>query len=57
MSASVVVRRVLRLGHQPDDAISIGDHAADLVVLEANHVANIRLPPRAGGLVHRRRAG
>jgi hypothetical protein len=33
-------RRVLRLGHQPDDHITVGDNATDLVVLANNHVAN-----------------
>ena len=46
-------RRVLRLGHQPDDDIAVGDHATDLVVFQDNHVANLGVPHGAGGLVHR----
>jgi hypothetical protein len=50
-------RRVLRLGHQPDDDIAVGDNATDLVVFNDNHVANLGVPHGAGGLVHRGGAG
>jgi hypothetical protein len=45
-------RRGLRLGHRPYDDIAVGDHAADLVVLDDNHVTNVGIPHGAGGLVH-----
>jgi hypothetical protein len=48
---------VLRLGHQPDDDITVRDNATDLVVLQDNHVANLGVPHGPGGLVHRGGAG
>jgi hypothetical protein len=49
--------RVPCLGHQPDHDITVGHNAADLVILDDNHVANVGVPHGAGGLVHRRGAG
>src|SRR5215216_2546547 len=48
---------VLRLGHQPDDNITVSDNATELVVLQDNHVANLGVPHGTGGLVHRGGAG
>jgi hypothetical protein len=44
---------ILGLGHDAHGDIAVGDNAADLVVLNDNHIANILVPHGAGGLVHR----
>src|ERR671915_643050 len=48
---------VLRLGHDPHRDIAVRDNAADLMMLDDNHVANILVPHGTGGLMHRRGAG
>ena len=57
MSARVVVAGVLRLGDGPYHEIPVRDNAADLIMLNDNHVANIPVPHGAGGFIHRRGAG
>src|SRR5687768_7226978 len=47
----------LRLGHDPHRDIAVRDNAADLMMLDDNHVANILVPHGTGGLMHRRGAG
>ena len=49
--------RVLPLGHGAHHDVPVRDNAADLIILDDDHVANVRVPHGAGGLVHRRRAG
>src|SRR5215475_7663967 len=48
---------VLPLGDGPYHDIPVRDNAADLLMLDDNHIANIRVPHGTGGLVHRRGAG
>src|SRR5215211_3070456 len=49
--------RVSRLGHGPHDDIAVGDNAADLLVFDDDHIANICIPHGAGRLMHGRSAG
>ena len=49
--------RVPRLGDQPDDNITVGDDATNLVMFGDHHVANRGIPHGAGGLVHGGGAG